>query len=93
MKKPITPRSRIVSAIRNLWLRSRERAAVLKRDGYTCQVCMRKQSKKTGVKVQVHHRDGIDWQGIAELIRERVLNPEQITLCEECHAKQHGGKG
>ena len=95
MKKDTTktPRSRIVSSLRTLWLRSRERAARLKMDGYTCQQCGRKQSKRKGheVKVEVHHRHGIDWSGIADLIRERILvDPGELeTVCRDCHKKEH----
>ena len=92
-KKPITPKSQIKNAIRQLWLRSRERAAALKRDNYTCQVCHRKQTMAKGreFKVQVHHVNGIDWDGIADIIKERVLQtPDSlITMCKECHGAEH----
>jgi len=44
-KLPYTPNSRIKSALRQLWLRSRERAKRLKEDKYTCQKCGKKQSR------------------------------------------------
>ncbi len=89
-KKPITPRSRIVQSLRQLWLRSRERAAALKRDNYTCQVCRRKQSTAKGkeFKVTVHHLKGIDnWSIVVDKIRETILcSPDYLqTLCIKCH--------
>ena len=62
---PNTPRSKVRAALRQLWLRSRERAAALKREKYTCQRCGVKQSKAKGKeqKVEVHHKEGIgNWE-------------------------------
>lgn len=88
-KKPTTPRSKVTVALRQLWLRSRERATALKRDKYTCQGCHRKQSVAKGkeFKVQVHHKEGIDWTGVVDIIIERILvHPDKLeTLCKECH--------
>lgn len=88
-----TPRSTVKVALQRLFLRSRERAYALKRDGYTCQTCHRKQSKAKGKEfsVQVHHIDGIDWEEIIDIIFERVLvSPERmITLCKEHHEEIH----
>lgn len=88
-KKPSTPRSRVKKALNLLWLRSRERAKVLKEAKYTCK-CGKKQSRAKGkeVYVEVHHVGGIDWEGIVDLIFDRILNPEQECLCKECHAKE-----
>lgn len=90
-KNPITPRSQIISAVRQLWLRSRERAQILKIQKYTCQRCNAKKSVAKGkeVRIDVHHKNGIpNWQGIVDLIRENLLVPsEQLEcLCKECHA-------
>ena len=89
--KSVTPRSRIQSNLRMLWLRSRERAAALKRDGYTCQNCHRKQSKSKNspLKIEVHHINGVRWNEIIDHIyQELLVNPEKlITLCKECHGK------
>ena len=89
---PYTPNSRIRAVLRQMWLRSRERASTLKRDKYCCQKCGIKQSKAKGreVDVQVHHLDGIDWDGLIALIRERILQtPDKLqTLCKECHEKE-----
>ena len=75
-----------------MWLRSRERQEALKLAQYTCAKCDKKQSKAKGreVKVEVHHLDGIDWNGIIELIRERILhNPKRLqVLCKECHREE-----
>jgi len=92
-KLPYTPNSRITSAIRQLWLRSREHLVPLQRSGYRCECCGVKASKAKGreVKLHVHHIDGIDWDGVREIIRERVLvSPDRLqALCVDCHNKQH----
>lgn len=87
---PGTPRSRVRNSLRQLWLRSRERAAAIRRDQYTCQSCGRKQSKAVGreFKVEVHHRHGIgNWEAAIDAVYENILcNPEHLeTLCPECH--------
>jgi len=91
---PNTPRSKIKGAIRQLWLRSRERAAALKREGYKCERCGAKQSRIKGKEVylEVHHKDGIDWDGVVDIIAERILQtPENLEVtCKECHDKEHG---
>ena len=88
-----TTRATIKGRLRQMWLRSNERSAALKRDGYTCQDCGIKQSKKKGheVKVQVHHKEGIDvWDQIINLIQKYLLcDPYKLeTLCEDCHYGQ-----
>jgi predicted HNH restriction endonuclease len=91
-KLPYTPNSQIRSALRQLWMRSRERAAALKRDGYSCQVCGAKQSKAKGheVKVEVHHKNGCEWDAVIAAVREYLLcNPDELeVLCVDCHKKQ-----
>ena len=89
-KLPHTPSSRIRSALRQLWLRSRERAAALKRDKYSCVKCGVKQSKAKGkeVKVEVHHKEGIlNWDELIWSIRDELLcDPKHLeTLCKKCH--------
>ena len=91
-KLSYTPRSRIRGVLRQLWLRSRERAAALKRDNYTCQGCHTKQSTAKGreFKVQVHHKSGIaNWEALINAVYEHLLcDPENLeTLCKECHDK------
>jgi len=93
MKKPITPRSQVRSALRRLWLRSRERAAALKRDNYTCQECDTKQSRAKGreVKVECHHIEGVcNWELMLDYIYRHLLcDPKYLeTLCKECHEKK-----
>lgn len=92
-KLEFTPNSKIKNVLRMLWLRSRERAKAIKRDQYTCQACGRKQSKASGreFKVEVDHIHGIDWDGLCDLIHERLLqtSDDLITLCKECHDKKH----
>jgi len=89
---PTTPRSRVRQALRRLWLRSRERALRIKIDGYTCQKCLKKQSRAKGKEffIECHHLDGIKWDELIDLIYERLLvSPEKlITLCPECHDRE-----
>lgn len=93
-KLPHTPASRIRSALRILWLRSRERNTALKNAGHACECCGVKASTAKGreCKLEVHHRDGIDWDGLCDLIRSRVLHsPDRLAvLCKDCHADIHG---
>lgn len=91
-KLPYTPNSTIKNALRKVWMRSRERASALKRTEYCCSNCGVKQSKAKGheVSLHVHHEDGIDWDGIIEMIRNRLLpNPQRLTpLCMDCHKQE-----
>jgi len=94
---PNTPRSKIRAALRQLWLRSREHQAALKAAKYCCARCGIKQSKAKGreVKVEVHHRRGIAWEEIIDLIAERLLQtPEDYEVqCERCHEGEHEKEG
>ena len=81
-KLPTTPRSKVRAAIRQLWLRSRERAAALKRDNYTCQVC-----NKVGGYLHAHHKRGFTHN---PELRFDVSNG--ITLCKKCHWEVHSLK-
>lgn len=92
-----TPRSRVRSALRQLWLRSRERAAAIKRDHYTCQVCGNKQSKAKGKEfdVQVHHKPGIaNWESLIDAVYQYLLcNPDDlVTMCPKCHDEKEAEK-
>ena len=86
-----TPRTRVKGMLRKIFLRSAERAAAIKRDHYTCQDCGKKQSVKKGFecKVQVHHKNGIVWDEIIDLIYQKILcDPSELqTLCVDCHNK------
>ena len=92
-KLPSTPRSRVRSALRQVWLRSRERAAALKREGNRCEECGRKASAAKGqaFKVECHHRDGVEWEKIMDYIyRHLLVDPARLEcLCPECHAARH----
>ena len=94
-KLPYTPSSIIRNALRRLWLRSRERSAALRREGYCCcQVCGVKNSKAKGreVLVEVHHACGhIRWDELESVIRLELLqSPEDLVcLCERCHDDVH----
>lgn len=91
-RKPQTPRSQVRSALRQLWLRSRERNATLRRDGYTCQECGVKQSRAKGreIYVEVDHLCGIEWENILDYIyRHLLVNPNYLeTVCKPCHAER-----
>lgn len=84
-----TPRSKVRASLRALWLRSRERAAAIKRDQYTCVHCGKKQSKAKGREqaIEVHHRDGIEWDMILDYIYRHILvDPSKLeTVCPDCH--------
>ena len=92
-KLKYTPKSQIRSALRRLFLRSRERAAALKRDKYTCCRCGAKQSVAKGrvVKVECHHKDGVtNWTRIFDCIYEELLcDPAGLeVLCSSCHGAE-----
>ena len=93
---PTTPRSYVRKVLRQLFARSRERAAALKREKYTCERCGVKQSRARGreVYIEVHHRNGINWENIIDLIIERILpDPADLeVLCVECHKKETEAK-
>lgn len=86
-----TPRSKIRAALRQVWMRSRERANVLKQGNYSCQKCGVKQSKAKGKEcsIEIHHDPPIDWIGIIDTIFERLLDSNQIPLCKQCHKDIH----
>ena len=95
---PHTPNSQIRSALRKLFLRSRERAAALKRDEYTCQCCGAKQSRAKGkeVFVEVDHIDGVcNWQALFDAVREHLLcEPDKMrVLCRDCHRDKNRQEG
>jgi len=56
-------------------LPSKMREAVLKRDKYTCQKCLK---KSIGRKLQVHHK-------IAMRMGGQHLMDNLMTLCRKCH--------
>ena len=92
-RKEGTPRSRVRSALRQLWLRSRERAAAIKREGGCCEVCGKKQSVAKGkeVKLEIHHRHGVDWEELIDRVYQSLLcHPDDLeVLCKDCHDKEH----
>jgi 5-methylcytosine-specific restriction endonuclease McrA len=92
-KLPTTPRSRVKNALRQVWLRSRERAACLQAAGHRCERCGVKGSAAKGreVEMTVHHRDGINWDGIVDAIIAAMLpDPSRLeALCVECHGREH----
>ena len=92
-KQPNTPRSQIRSALRQLFLRSRERAKALKNAGNCCEECGKKQSRAKGkeVFVEVHHNNGIEWEQMIDYVYRHLLcEPKHMTVyCKECHDKEH----
>jgi 5-methylcytosine-specific restriction endonuclease McrA len=93
-KLPTTPRSRIKNSLRKyVWMMSRERTSAIKREKNTCQRCGKKGSVAKGreVKIEVHHIDGIDWDGVVDLVIERLLpDPSRLeVICKNCHDKEH----
>lgn len=87
-----TPRSRVRSSLRALWLRSRERASAIKREHNTCEECGKKGSVAKGkeVKIEVHHLEGIEWDNIIDYVYRHILiHPDGLqVLCKECHAEE-----
>jgi len=93
-RQPNTPRSQLRSALRRLFLRSRERAAALKAAGNCCEECGVKQSRAKGreVYVEVHHREHIlNWDLLFDYIYRHLLcDPKELqVLCTDCHNKEH----
>ena len=94
---PGTPRSKVRAALRQLWLRSRERNAAIKREGGCCESCHQKQSKAKGreFKVEVHHLNGIVWEQMIDYIYRHLLcDPKDLqVMCQPCHECEHGKDG
>ena len=88
MKKRLdfTPKSKIVSMLRRMFMYSRERGFAAKRDRQRCVECG---SKLGGV--YVHHIHNVDWESIIGAIRQSLLcSPDKLKcLCKECHKKTH----
>jgi len=99
-KLPYTPNSHITSALRTVWMRSRERREALRNTGNTCSNCRVKQSKAKLSEcrvMEVHHLHGhVNWGRILKVIREELLQDpvELAPLCPDCHkcidGRQHG---
>ena len=91
-KLSYTPKSRVRSSLRQLWLRSRERAKALRNANYSCEKCGVKQSKAKGKvqKVEVHHKKSIqNWSALISAVYEYLLcDPQYLEcLCPDCHKK------
>ena len=91
---PNTPRSRVRACLRQLSLRSRERALAMKTAGYRCEKCGIKQSRAKGkeVYIEAHHREGVaDWERLIDLVYEMLLvSPDKWEiLCKDCHLTLH----
>ena len=89
-----TPRSRVRAALRALYLRSRERAAAIKRESNTCEVCGAKGSVAKGkeCKIEVHHNAGItNWDAVIDAVYRHILCPPEhlSVVCRDCHKRVH----
>lgn len=92
-----TTRGMIRNRLRQLWMMSRERSTALKRSKYCCEKCGVKQSVAKGreQKIEVHHVCGrIDWEDLIDMYIDRVLETPGglMSLCPECHKKEHTEK-
>lgn len=78
--------------LRQIFLKSIERSETMKRDNYTCVKCFRKQSQKKGheIKINVHHKKGINWELILNTLKKELLcDIEDLeVLCVDCHHKE-----
>ncbi len=94
-KLPITPKSQVKNALRQLSLRCRERNQAMKNAKRTCR-CGAKASVARGkvVKVEGHHKVQPNWERIVQVIREELLVPpeEWEILCVDCHKKESEGQ-
>ena len=93
-KLEYTPNTIIKHALRQIWLRSRERGKAIKNHGGCCASCGAKQSVAKGreVKLEVHHKNHVtNWQRIYDVIREELLcDPEHLVpMCKACHLELH----
>jgi hypothetical protein len=81
MKKlPITPKSRIVSALRRLSMYSRE-LNLFKKEHKTCAEC------GCSGKMEIHHLRRPNWDKIVQIIREELLDSNHLqALCSTHHA-------
>jgi len=91
---PYTPRSKVKSALRQLWLRGRERGNAVRRDCNTCVYCCRKGTKarnKERVDIQVHHMRGIEWEELIDMVYKYLLVHEDYLecVCTDCHDELH----
>lgn len=89
----LTPKYLIVRQLRQLWMRSREKSAAMKRDNYSCVCCGVKKSVAKGKeqKIEVHHKKGeINWDKLVKVLREDLLCSvdDLETLCPDCHDKK-----
>jgi predicted HNH restriction endonuclease len=68
----------------------------LKATNYCCAFCGVKQSAAKGreVRIEVHHLDPVQWDGLFDDIRRRLLHdPSRLApACEKCHKKITEGK-
>ena len=64
------------------WRWKERRREILERDDYTCQECYA--DRNDGVVLNVHHRYYIDNNMPWEYPDEAL-----VTLCEDCHRKEH----
>lgn len=64
------------------------RSSIIKRDKYTCQKCGVKDNRRRGITVIAHHI-----KSFSEYPKLRLDINNGMTLCKECHRKEHNIKG
>lgn len=98
MKKPKTLETKLRSAIRLIWSRSKERKAILnetirtkigKDQFYTCPICG--QSWPFPAMFDVDHEPPLgtfdDWHNVEDYINRMFFGPQR-AICKLCHKKK-----
>ena len=89
----ISWKTRTVSALRMIWLRSSERTEAIRQTDRRCCCCGVKQSQAKGreCKLVVHHLKRPNWERILTVIKEELFSEPQYLwpLCLECHEDLH----
>lgn len=88
----VTPDRIIISLLRQLFLRSRERSIAVRNAHHRCEKCG---VSDKDFRFQCHHKiKEINWDKIISVIREELLcSPEEMMyICTNCHNLIHGKK-
>ena len=89
----ISWKTKTLSALRMIWLRSRERGDAIKETDRRCCCCGVRQSAAKGreAALTVHHLHRPNWERILTVIKEELFS-EPVYLwpmCNECHEDLH----
>lgn len=96
MKKPKSLETKLRSAIRLIWSRSKERREILKQAGFKdidgvyfdCPICLRSWPLQMA---EVDHEPAIgtleSWKDTAEFIEKMFYGPQR-AICKLCHRKK-----